>query len=686
MAVGPGDFLGPYRLIEPLGRGGMGEVFAATNDRIGQRVAIKILAQVADTPLLTNSAERVRLLREGQALAQVDHPNVVRILACDETPEGVLYLVMERLEGASLRAWRAAQTHAVSWPTCVALGWQIADAMAAVHERKIVHRDLKPENVMLTPDRTQISGWRAKVVDFGLAKVHLPPADPRVTQLETGEATVLGTVVYMPPEQIRRAAAVTDRADVYALGVMLYELLAGRPPFASTEAIEILHDHLKTPPPPLLRFAPTTPPPLCALLKAMLDKDPARRPDMAAVRLILSQIDGRPGAPDRRLLKAGALLGLVLAILYAARTGDGWLQRRQAAVERQRAELLLRQVLFDTEQWVDDTDWELAQRPWTLEVRQNKLDHYAATLGALPAVDRERPEVLEWTIKVRHRLGDTAFHAGTLALAATDFTTARQAIEQGLRHYPGDRQLHILRALNDSKRGKIAAALGQTHEAESAFSASIKTLQSVVGDRLDDPDDRRMLAVSLDELAMILAEQGLLSESLERFREALALLGQNTGRYDHWLRASVQASFAAALDQAGRLREAEEATQHGLALLAPLSRKSPDNAAYRCTLAELQGRLASLHGQEGRLAEARSSFAEALRLGHEAVEQDPTRKGYALTLCQLMLDRAALALQEGHLTQARQLRAECRSLTTMFLERDPQDHRFQRLAARLPPL
>jgi len=335
----PGDCLGPYRLLRLIGSGGMGQVFAAIHERMEQEVALKVLsAPAAEDPQLVG-----RFLQEGRALAQLQHPGVVGVLHCDRLEDGTAFLAMELLSGLSLREWMRRRLASAPLGESLAVAQQIADAMVHVHDRQIVHRDLKPENVFLCPDEAVAPGYRVKLLDFGIAKV--PPASGPArgdTQVRTSAPTLIGTFTYMAPEQCRNATDVDGRSDVYALGVMLFELLAGQPPFVSAEhdQIEVLSMHVHQQPPALRDAAPAVPAALSAFVASMLAKSPADRPTMARCRDMLGR--GWEAEPDECPIpglspfsEAQAELffgrrsevGELLALLERARAGEPrWIQ------------------------------------------------------------------------------------------------------------------------------------------------------------------------------------------------------------------------------------------------------------------------------------------------------------------------------------------------------------------------
>src|SRR5688572_30996275 len=238
-----GQTVGRHRIISSLGAGGMGEVYLAEDTDLGRKVALKLLP-----PSFTVEADRVRRFeREARAASSPNHPNVCTIYEVGEAEDGRRYIVMEHVEGATLRWHMAGKRMEVADVLDVAV--QVASGLAAAHAAGVVHRDVKPENVMLRPDGI------VKVLDFGLAKLTGPqpangsavPAQHRVRS-ETG--VVLGTPTYMSPEQAR-GLEVDERTDVWSLGVVLYEMAAGRAPFAGETPSHVIVSILEREPPSL---------------------------------------------------------------------------------------------------------------------------------------------------------------------------------------------------------------------------------------------------------------------------------------------------------------------------------------------------------------------------------------------------------------------------------------------------
>jgi predicted ATPase/serine/threonine protein kinase len=257
----PGDRLGPYEVRALLAVGGMGEVYRARDTRLGRDVALKTLPET----LARDPARVARLEREARAASALNHPHIVTVYDVGAAGEHS-YIVMELLDGESVRS--LLDRGALSTERLLAIGAQVADALAAAHERSIVHRDLKPENVVVTAD------GRAKILDFGLARF-TPEDEPRrdaTRTFLTGAGAIVGTIAYMSPEQAQ-GRAVDFRTDQFSLGVMLYEMAAGRRPFEHATDAETTAAILRDPPPPLT----DVPQPLLWLIERCLAKNPAER-------------------------------------------------------------------------------------------------------------------------------------------------------------------------------------------------------------------------------------------------------------------------------------------------------------------------------------------------------------------------------------------------------------------------
>ena len=307
MPLSRGMRLGPYEIVAPLGAGGMGEVYRARDTKLGRDVALKILPE----SFATDVERLARFEREAKTLASLNHPHIAQIHGFEESGR-VHALVMELVDGEDL----AQRIGRGALPTDEALpiATQIAAALEAAHEQGIVHRDLKPANVKLRPDGT------VKVLDFGLAKTGAVDADiansPTFT-VATQLGVILGTAAYMAPEQAR-GKAVDKRADIWAFGCVLYEMLTGRAPFAGETVTDILARVVERQP-DWSTLPAATPPRVRELLRRCLHKDPKQRlRDIGDARFELQEpLAGMP-APPASHGRLGSVFGRRERLLWGA--------------------------------------------------------------------------------------------------------------------------------------------------------------------------------------------------------------------------------------------------------------------------------------------------------------------------------------------------------------------------------
>ena len=329
MALAPGTRLGTYEIIAPIGEGGMGQVYRATDTALGRQVAIKILPDA----FASDPDRLARFEREAKTLASLNHPHIAAIYAIEKST-GQLALVMELVEGDDLS--QRIVRGAIPIDEALPIARQIAEALEAAHEQGIVHRDLKPANIKVRADGT------VKVLDFGLAKAMppisgMPPSQSQATTTTTPGlisrvGAILGTAAYMSPEQTR-GTGVDKRTDLWAFGCVVFEMLTTRRAFEGATTTDLLAAIIEREPDWSL-LPPATPIGVRRLLRRCLTKDPKKRlHDIADARLDLddiltSQRDGEPGSARARPAWAsgGALAFAAIAIVTAAIT---WLVAQQ---------------------------------------------------------------------------------------------------------------------------------------------------------------------------------------------------------------------------------------------------------------------------------------------------------------------------------------------------------------------
>jgi eukaryotic-like serine/threonine-protein kinase len=258
-----GQTLGHYRIVEKIGEGGMGVVYRARDERLDRDLALKVLP----VDMLADEAARKRFRKEAVALSKLNHPNIETAYDFD-TQDGVDFLAMEYIPGATLSERLVAG--ALPENEVLTLGVQVVAALEAAHEQGVVHRDLKPGNILVTPR------GQAKVLDFGLAKLLRPESEISTADVMGTTVGAAGTLPYMSPEQLR-GKAVDARTDIYALGVVFYEMATGRRPFEERLATAMTDDILHKPPPPPGRLKPELSPRLEEIILKCLEKDPENR-------------------------------------------------------------------------------------------------------------------------------------------------------------------------------------------------------------------------------------------------------------------------------------------------------------------------------------------------------------------------------------------------------------------------
>ena len=439
---------GRYEL-EPvhLGRGGMGTVWEGRDTVLDRRVAVKLIRFPDDYP--DRELER-RFEREARIMARLNHPGVPAIYdlgVFDDESGRRHFIVMEFIEGVGLHdIIPEHESLPIGW--AAAIGAQVAAVLSAIHELSILHRDLKPSNLMVRSDGT------VKVVDFGLGLLR----DPAVSQLtQTGQ--VLGTPAYMPPEQIH-AATLTPRSDLYALGCVLFEMLAGRPPFIGTSEFSVKEQHIHAAPPAVRAFRPDAPPELDELIRSLLAKRPEDRPESAAVvhdRLLpyVTEVDHLPGvthagaSPVRMYANAVSRIlvsrGEAAAERPASPVAAGGPRRedldrvRGEDVDRVRREDLDRVRHEDLDR-VHREDLDRVRREAVSLVRESRYGQADELLGttiekAAQAFGADDPEVLDLRL---HR-ANVLFDGGDYRAAAHAFRDL--AADLAWRFGPGDERV-----------------------------------------------------------------------------------------------------------------------------------------------------------------------------------------------------------------------------------------------------
>lgn len=587
------DEINGYHLVGPLGHGGMGLVYTALSPG-EELVAVKLMAgeHAADCQ------RRARFVREAATLAQFSHPGVVRILSYGVLPDQTLYLIMELLPGLSLRAVLAERGR-LPVNHVVAIGQQVSAALSAVHAREVIHRDIKPENLMLlAPDST--AGPLVKVIDFGLAKASVTEGASG-TEIVTSSGAMLGTAPYMPWEQLAEPGAVTAAVDVYALGLVLCELLEGSLPFDRSNAYAAWqwhHDALAPLPVSAGRGLPAW---LQALLRRMLDRDPAQRPNMATVRDRLHEqerlppLRQRPAPGVRRLRLAALLAGGALIALVGSAARRLWL-REQA----------WQQAQVDWLRLVNDTDHESARQPGMSAARRHALS------SALQQVQHSSSPLLTVErARTYHRFGELAMNHGATAEARQ-----WQDLAVGALPHAGA----LLKAQIFYWEGGQAKQEGRLEVAAQAYQRSLQAL----GPYPRDDAALRACAIAQEGLGQVYLHQGHVAEALAAYHQAEVCEARRAGPREglrRFVASYHQFRLAEATQEQGAFGEAERLLGEAQRLGAPL--RAHASAVFQVHLARCALMRAKLRLGQGDRAGAARAAEEGWHFARTALALEP---------------------------------------------------------------
>lgn len=639
-----GRRIGPYQIREQIGSGGMGCVYRATRiDDYEQVVALKLVRPGAESDELLR-----RFRTEQQALADLNHPNIARLLDGGVTDYGAPYFVMEYLAGLPLH--RYCDDPRLDTASRLRLFHLICLAVEHAHQRGVVHRDLKPDNILVTSEGTP------KVTDFGLAK--LTDRTGGLPLTETGG--VLGSPSYMAPEQAIGSKEIGPSADVYSLGAILYELLTGRPPFRAETLVETLMRVLNEEPLPPRRLNPALSRDLETICLTALHKVPARRYASAAALAddVARALAGEPVRARsvtlterlwrhcrRRPLVAGLLAALTLTLIGGfGTTLMLWIKAEQRGVALQREKEAADRQRDHARRAVDDMYTRVAERwlaaephmqPVQREFLQKALDYYQE----LARENGDDPQI-------RHRTAQAHFRMGNLLLRLTETVRAVEAYQQAIEvwlalaaHDPNDPRYPL--ALFHS-RMMLANALSSAGHPEESLLANTQALahaRDLVARFPDEPLYWDLLANHSSTLGQIEASEGRYAKAEVYFREGLALAERLTRQEPK--RPMFAHNVAINLGSLGRLlmstsrvdeaipllRRAVEVAQE-LAASDSSDFSSIDLLGHRLEAAAYQIDLGGALTDAGRPGEAEATLREAVATMERIAADRPTVPGY----------------------------------------------------------
>jgi serine/threonine-protein kinase len=644
--------LGPYRIQEEVGRGGMGIVFRAFDTRLERVVAVKALR-----PEMANKIARARFLREARAAAGIRHDHVVSVHVVESPAQGPPYIVMEYLAGPTLAELIRSKQHLEPREAAAIIG-QVAEGLAAAHAAGLIHRDVKPSNILLDP-----ATERAKITDFGLVRQEAGPSSI------TRDGTIAGTPAYMSPEQVNGLEALDARTDVYSLGVTLYEALTGVVPFRGTFQMllrQVIEDEPMRPR-KLNEAIPRDLETIC--LKAMA-KEPARRYRTAQEfgddlgRWQRGEpIRARPAGPAERIWRWSrrnrlvASLTAALVLVFLAGFASVTWQWRRAEANYQDAEANFYQA-YDVLHTFFGVVWDGGPR----DLPPSKESLQRAMLGYFQSMRQRRsgdPNVLFQLAAMHHNLGNVTSRIGKLDEAQALYREAEALLQEVAREHPEFAVSRSWLAANHLHNGLIQHVTGQMNEALQSHQKALAIQQQLVHEHHEGDHAwyERNLALSYRNIGNVYATLCRTAEARDCYQQARAIqerLVREDPRNDSYLERLADTDHKTGLlcNQLGQSVEALQFLKQARSRQELLVQRQRGEVLRRRDLARTHLDLAILFQTLGPQADMVSSLDQARNALEALVRDNPKVTDFQRNLAEACLHTGNLQRQEGQHTKA----------------------------------
>ena len=694
-----GTHIGPYKLLEQIGEGGMGVVYVAQQNKpLQRRVALKIIKPGMDSRQVI-----ARFEAERQTLAIMDHPNIAKVLDAGTTEAGLPYFVMELVKGSSIIDY--CDSHKLHTRERLKLFVTLCNAIHHAHQKGIIHRDIKPSNVLVeVHDVAPV----LKVIDFGVAKAVGQQLSDKT--LHTGFDQIIGTPLYMSPEQFSRSSIDIDtRSDVYSLGVLLYELLTGSTPFESETLRTAGYDEMRRmichvePPRPSTRISTleaaalstvsdrrqAEPRKLCHQLRGELDwivmkaleKDRSRRYESAIAfsdditRFLHDEpVQAFPPSHAYRLKKfmkrnyaSLATMALVSIALMAGTIVSG-LQAFRATRAEQQSDVRYKQARTAAQlarKAVDKMytgfaeEW-LAQQPKLSAVQNDFLKEALAFYQEFSKEQGSDPQIMHATVLALQRVGAIQKSLGDLEAAERAFVESVEKCRQLIRKYPDQHESHLEMAMGRLKLAGIYRDSGRTNNATEEADRAHEILTRLNTTLFSDLANRCRFAKALDNLCIELTQAHRLLEAVSAVESAFEIWkslieeSPDSTEYSIGLAENHYARCLQYVWWADRDERAEMVLREAESYLMKLQQNRPNDIRIQPMLSNVLAHLGVILFRANRFEDAEEVYGRAVNLMKKQVEDFPDRTDYQGSLANFLYQLGALKLKKGQLSESEQ--------------------------------